>query len=160
MGEKTLISLRVNEKKLKEWDNLAEELGVSRTAMIHNAVNIYRLFIEKKLDSKQKEAIEDKLNSIEALLEGLRAKRTLIEKEDKREVNEVKELEKPTIKDYDTIQNDIVKLLRSWGSLSEETIRSHLHYPGYLIWVVLTKMKKEKIVYIRNGEWDLYDEYK
>jgi hypothetical protein len=150
----------VNEKKLREWDNLAKELGVSRTAMIHNAINIYRLFIEKKLDSKQKEAIEDKLESIEALLEGLIAKRKLIEKEDERDVNEVKELEKPTIKDYDTIQNDIIKLLRSWGSLSEETIRSHLHYPGYLIWVVLTKMKKEKIVYIRNGEWDLYDEYK
>ena len=154
--EKKLVTLWVNRKKLKQWDEFAKQIGTNRTAMIHNAVAIYELFIRNQLNGDSKRSIEQQLEQIKLLIENLYERKKLLNKEKENIEQELKATTIEDIPDFDIIADKILKLLENWGSLPEVSITAHLQYPGWIIWTILKKLKTMKKVKIERGEWSLY----
>ncbi len=152
------VTIRVEKDTLKQWDEFAKSIGTNRTAMIHNAVKIYQLFIKNELNQDHEDNIKEQLDHIESLIQGLKIKQDLLIKE-KEVINEsISSINIDDIKDFNIISNKILDLLKNWGSLPESTISVHLQYPGWIIWTVLKKLKAMKKVKVENGEWCLYSD--
>jgi len=145
----------VNETILEQWDQLANKIGTNRTAMIHNAVSVYRLFIENQLNGSR-ESIEEQLKQIKEVIEGLQNKKKLLELQESTDDEVFLNRTTDAIKDFDVVAEKIMTLLDSWGSLPESTIAAHLQYPGWIVWTVLKKLKALKKVKVENGEWSLH----
>ncbi|MGQ4874524.1 MAG: hypothetical protein ACP6IY_10685 [Promethearchaeia archaeon] len=145
----------MEEAILRKWDELAARIGISRTSLIHNAIEIYNLFINNQLNDNRDDAIKEQLNQIEELIKGLELKKRLLEKENEKIDSElaVSDIE---IKDFNIVAERILSLLRDWGALPESTIAAHLQYPGWIVWTVLKKLKANKKVKVERGEWLLY----
>lgn len=147
----------MNPKILEHWDKLADEAcSGNRTAMIHNAVKVYELFIKNQLNGDQKQGIETQLEQIKVLIEGLHERANLLDKKEKEIDKEFKKIDTTEIKDFDIVANRILDLLKNWGSLPENTIQTHLNYPGWIVWTVLKKLKAMKKVKVERGEWSIY----
>lgn len=145
----------MNETILEQWDQLANKIGTNRTAMIHNAVSVYRLFIENQLNGSR-ESIEEQLKQIKEVIEGLQNKKKLLELQESTDDEVFLNRTTDAIKDFDVVAEKIMTLLDSWGSLPESTIAAHLQYPGWIVWTVLKKLKALKKVKVENGEWSLH----
>ncbi|MFW9970923.1 MAG: hypothetical protein ACFFDF_12060 [Candidatus Odinarchaeota archaeon] len=148
--------MNVDENILKKWDDLAKSVGVNRTSMIHNAVQVYELFIENQLNGDQKESILEQLEQIKILIEGLEYRELQLNKEQKEIEKEFKSIDIDNLEDFNIISEKILKLLENWGALPYETIATHLGYPLWIIWTVLKKLKQKKKVKVERGEWSLY----
>ena len=153
---KKKISLNVEENILKKWDEFADSVGSNRTAMIHNAIVIYELFVRNQLNGDQKESILDQLDQIKTLIEGLEYRENQLYNERKEIDKSIKSIDIDNIEDFNLISEKIIKLLENWGDLPESTIAAHLQYPGWIIWTVLKKLKQKKKVKVERGEWSLY----
>lgn len=155
--EKQRVTILVNPKILERWDKLADEVcSGNRTALIHNAVRIYELFIANQLNGDQTQSIETQLEQIKLLIEGLHERANLLNKKEKEIDDEFKKIDTTEIKDFDIVAKRILDLLEGWGSLPESTIQTHLNYPGWIVWTVLKKLKTMKKVKVERGEWKLY----
>ncbi len=62
---KKRISLNVEILILKKWDELADSVGLNRTAMIHSAVVVYDLFVKNQL---KEQALKQELFSLKEKL--------------------------------------------------------------------------------------------
>jgi len=142
---------------LKKWDELADSVGLNRTAMIHNAIMIYDLFIQNQLNGDQKESILEQLDQIKTLIESLEYRENQLYNERKEIDRSIKSIDIDNIEDFNLISEKIIKLLENWGALPETTIAAHLQYPSWIIWTVLKKLKQKKKVKVKNGEWCLYE---
>lgn len=156
MGKKK-ISMNVEANILKQWDDLADSIGCDRTAMIHNAVKVYELFLTNQLNGDKKESVKEQLDQIKVLIEGFSLREKTLDKRDIEIENNLKSIDINDIKDFDVISEKIIKLLEGWGSLPENTIAAHLQYPTWIIWTILKKLKGLKKVKVVNGEWRLFD---
>jgi len=138
---------------LKRWDNLKDLIGTSRTAMIHNAVKVYELFIKNQLNGDNKESIIEHIEQLKTLITSYQERKKLILRE-KEEIEEsFEELNIDDIQDFNLVAEKILNLLKNWGSLPLATISAHLQYPGYIIWTVLKKLQANKKVKVLSGEW-------
>ena len=151
--EKKRISILVNPKTLKQWDNLADLIGTSRTAMIHNAIKVYELFITNQLNGDNKESIIEHIDQLKTLLTSYQERRKLILKEKEEIETSFEDLNIADIQDFNLVSKKILNLLKNWGSLPLATISAHLQYPGYIIWTVLKKLQVDKKVKVVSGEW-------
>ena len=138
---------------MKRWDNLKDLIGTSRTAMIHNAVKVYELFIKNQLNGDNKESIIEHIEQLKTLITSYQERKKLILRE-KEEIEEsFEELNIDDIQDFNLVAEKILNLLKNWGSLPLATISAHLQYPGYIIWTVLKKLQANKKVKVLSGEW-------
>lgn len=153
---KKRVNILVEEEILNNWDNFSEKIGISRTAMIHNAMKIYQMFVEGQLNGDREDVIKDQLDQLEELIKGLETKKRILQNEEK-EIETHFEKEDLEIQDYEIIAGKILELLGSWGALPESTIAGHLSYPNWIIWTVLKKLKAQKKVIVERGEWALYE---
>lgn len=156
MGKKK-ISMNVEANILKQWDELADSIGCDRTAMIHNAVKVYELFLTNQLNGDKKESVKEQLDQIKVLIEGFSLREKTLDKRDIEIEKNLKSIDINDIQDFDIISEKIIKLLEGWGALPENTIAAHLQYPTWIVWTILKKLKGLKKVKVVNGEWILFD---
>lgn len=154
--KKHRVNLLVNTEILEQWDRLASSIGCDRTALIHNAIKVYELFITNQLNGDRKRDIEEQLEQILILIEGLHQREKLLDKGEKAIDDEISAVNTENIKDFNIVADKILELLKNWGPLPESTISAHLQYPGWIIWTVLKKLKTMKKVKVERGEWLLY----
>jgi hypothetical protein len=152
--------MRIEEERLGKWDEFADSLGLSRTACIKQAMNVFMLFMNDKLTSSNKNDISDlshKIENLKEMISGLETKETIYQQEIDDEIEKVQQYDPEDIKDYDKIRDDILERLENWGDLTEEVLKRHLadKYPSYLIWIVLMKLKQDNLVRVKDGEWGL-----
>lgn len=138
---------------MKQWDNLSDLIGTSRTAMIHNAIKVYELFINNQLNGDNKESIIEHIDQLKTLLTSYQERGKLILKEKEDIEISIDDLNIADIQDFNLVAGKITKLLENWGSLPLATISAHLQYPGYIIWTVLKKLQLNKKVKVIAGEW-------
>lgn len=148
------IHILVNEQILKHWDELADSIGISRTAFLHNSAKLYEMFIKNQLNSEDERDIKEQLNQIETLIKGLAKQKQFLLKEKDTIGREIEE------NDFESDNLEIVKtrvlaLLKDWAPtrLSEQTIAGHLRYPTWIVWAVLKKLKSQKVITLKRGEW-------
>lgn len=141
---------------MKQWNDLSDSLGISRTAMIHNAVKIYDLFIKNQLNGNNPENLKEQLEQIRLLLDGITSRENQLNKEKKEIDNTLSSINIDDINDFNIVASKILNLLENWGSLPSDTISLHLKYPGWIVWTVLKKLKEKKKVKLQNTEWCLY----
>ena len=154
---KKKLSMNVEKNTLKQWDELAESIGCDRTAMIHNAVKVYELFLTNQLNGDKKESIQEQLNQLKTLIEGFETREFTLTKRDKEIDTNLQSIDIDNIQDFTIISEKLLHLLDGWGSLPEQTIATHLQYPTWIVWTVLKKLKALKKVKVENGEWKLFD---
>jgi hypothetical protein len=142
---------------LKKWDELAQSIGTNRTDMIHNAVQIYELFISNQLNGNRESSIIAQLEQIKMLLKGLDQREKILHEEQDEIENSLNSIDIDDHGDFAVVADKILDLLKNWGSLSSDTISIHLNYPGWIIWTVLKKLKSRKKVKVENGEWMLFE---
>lgn len=138
---------------MKQWDNLSDLIGTSRTAMIHNAIKVYELFITNQLNGDNKESIIEHIEQLKTLITSYQERRKLILKEKEEIEVSFEDLNIADIQDFNLVAEKIRNLLENWGSLPLATISAHLQYPGYIIWTVLKKLQADKKVKVVSGEW-------
>lgn len=153
---KRRVNILVNQKTLKQWDELADTIGISRTALIHNAIKIYELFITNQLNGDQKSNIKEQLEQIKLILTGLQEREHIVNKEAITLEKEIEAIDIDDFHDFNLVAEKILSLLKNWGSLPESTISAHLQYPSWIIWTILKKLKVNKKLKIEKGEWSLY----
>ena len=110
---KKKISLNVEINILKKWDELADSVGLNRTAMIHNAIMIYDLFIQNQLNGDQKESILEQLDQIKTLIESLEYRENQLYNERKEIDRSIKSIDIDNIEDFNLISEKIIKLLEN-----------------------------------------------
>lgn len=147
---KRRVNILVNQETLKQWDELSDTIGISRTAMIHSAVKVFELFVSNQLNGNQRESIKEQLEQIKIILTGLQERENIIDKETKKLEKEIEAIDIDDFHDFNLVAEKILSLLKNWGALPESTIVAHLQYPSWIIWTILKKLKVEK------GEWSLY----
>lgn len=138
---------------MKQWDNLSDLIGTNRTAMIHNAIKVYELFITNQLNGDSKESIIEHIEQLKTLITSYQERRKLILKEKEEIEVSFEDLNIADIQDFNLVAEKIRNLLENWGSLPLATISAHLQYPGYIIWTVLKKLQADKKVKVVSGEW-------
>lgn len=153
-----LVTLKVKENVLKQWDDLANSIGISRTGMLHNAVKIYGLFISNQLNGSSKENIKEQLEQIKVLLKGIDSRTNILNNKKTEIEDTIEDLDLSQVQDFEIVSEKIITLLQNWGSLPSDTISIHLSYPGWIVWTVLKKLKANKKVKLENGEWKLLNE--
>ena len=156
---KVKVDFRISEANLKEIDKYRNEKlgGLSRTAMIINALKIYMLVLNRELVNSQK-GIETQIAQIDEIIKMLNTKLTLLNEEETKVQEEISSINTDQIYDYDKLVARILKLIESWGKVPIETIIHQLkYYPEPLIFTALQKLKANKKLKIENGVWDLYD---
>lgn len=131
-------------------------MGIDRTSLIHNAVQIYELFLSNQLNGSKEDSIIKQIEQIKILVEGMQQKEDFLLRE-KREIEDrFNEVSIDDIEDFNLVAERILDLLGNWGKLQSDTISLHLKYPGWIVWTVLNKLKARKKVKVENGEWSLF----
>ena len=110
---KKKISLNVEPNILKDWDDIADSVGLNRTSMIHNAVKVYELFIKNQLNGDQKANILEQLEQIKLLVEGLDYRESQLFKEKKDIDRSFKSINIENIEDFNIVSEKIIKLLEN-----------------------------------------------
>ncbi|MFX1399372.1 MAG: hypothetical protein ACFFAS_20300 [Promethearchaeota archaeon] len=141
---------------LKQWDDLADSIGTDRTSMIHNAVQIYELFLTNQLNGNKQESIIEQIEQVRILIEGMQHKEDQLLQEQHEIEETFNNIDIGDIEDFNIVSDRILELLQNWGSLQSDTISLHLKYPGWIVWTVLNKLKARKKVKVNNGEWMLF----
>ncbi|MFX1236334.1 MAG: hypothetical protein ACFE8P_01295 [Promethearchaeota archaeon] len=141
---------------MKQWDDLADSIGTDRTSMIHNAVQIYELFLTNQLNGNKQESIIEQIEQVRILIEGMQHKEDQLLQEQHEIEETFNNIDIGDIEDFNIVSDRILELLQNWGSLQSDTISLHLKYPGWIVWTVLNKLKARKKVKVNNGEWMLF----
>lgn len=140
---------------MKSWDDLKNELGITRAAMIRRAVDVYKMFVHQQLNGDSSNVIMKQLEEIETLIQSLKSQKEY-------KLEQIKEIEKqvpkPDILNYEGLKEDIISALKNWGPKSLVMISRLTKIDEPIAFVILKSLKDERLVDLnKQFEWELIE---